>query len=124
MENAFENPQVNQKDLLLNELMITAKENRYIPEQINALTGSALEELRDQENFEVDSLQDEQKIQKWTDALSPYTQTLAKEAYQSALAQEDQFKDFGKTLKEIFWDEFKMNIRERMRQQLEYKEAA
>lgn len=124
MEKAFENPSVNQKDLLLNELMVTAKENRFIPEQVNALAGTALEELRDQDNFEADLLADEQSIQKWVNALSAYTQTLAKEAYQSALDQEDQFKEFGKSLEEIFWDEFKMNIRERMRQQLEYKEAA
>lgn len=124
MEKAFEQQPILQKEVLLQEMMANAKENLFKPQLVGALTGSALEEMRDEEQFEAELLANEEQVQRWVDQLSPYTQTLAKDAYQTALAQEDQFKDFGKTLNEIFWDEFKLNLRKRFRQQLNYKEAA
>jgi len=124
MEKAFEQQPILQKEVLLQEMMANAKENLFKPQLVGTLTGSALEEMRDEEQFEAELLANEEQVQRWVNQLSPYTQTLAKDAYQTALAQEDQFKDFGKTLNEIFWDEFKLNLRKRFRQQLNYKEAA
>ncbi len=124
MEMSFEKIQHSQKEPLLGELMKNAKEGMFKPEHTNALTGTALEELRDEEGFETELLSSERAIQKWVDQLSAYTQTLAKQSYEDALNQEDQFKEFDKPLEEIFWDEFKMNVRERIKQQLEHKEAA
>ena len=123
MKNVFEQP-IGIKESLLNELMIKAKQDLYQPKHINAITGAVLEEMRDEENFEAEALAKPELIQRWVDILSPYTQTLAKQSYELAAEQEDQFKEFGKTIEEIFWDEFKMQVRNRMKQQLSHREAA